>query len=165
MIRYAIPEDAKSISDIRINGWKSAYRGIVEDEYLNNMDYENGYNRFYERLSNKKDNERIVVYEDENKNILGFAVFVNLSDPEYDCELQGLYIEPNNKGKGIGSQLMNYVISYFKNNNKKTMIVYCLKENHDSRKFYEKHNGILCGEEDKEIGGNILRVVGYKYNL
>jgi len=160
-----MPEDAKSISDIRINGWKSAYRGIMKDEYLNNIDYEVGRNRFYERLSNINYNEKIIVYEDENKTILGFAVFINLLDQKYDCELQGLYIEPNNKGKGIGSQLMNYVINYFKNNNKKSMIIYCLKENYASRKFYEKHNGILSEEEDKEIGGNIHRVVGYKYNL
>jgi len=167
MIREAGPEDARSISEIRINGWKSAYQGIVDDEYFKNISYEEEYDKFYKRLSKKdKDsNENIIVYADENNNILGFSIFLNLLDNKYDCELQAIYVEPSNKGKGIGTAMLNYVQQYFKERGKKNMILFCLKENKASRIFYEKRHGILCEECDKKIAGMNLRVVGYKFEL
>lgn len=167
MIREAKPEDARTISEIRINGWKSAYSGIVDNEYLNNIDYEEEYKKFYKRLSKKDKNfkQNIIVYENENKEVLGFSVFGPSSDIKYDCELQAIYVEPNNKGKGIGTEMFNYIIRYFKENGKKNMILFCLKENINSRRFYEKKSGILCEECDKEIGGLVLKMVGYKFQL
>ncbi len=37
-IRNVKEEDIEHIVDIKIDGWKTAYKGIINDEYLNNMD-------------------------------------------------------------------------------------------------------------------------------
>ena len=36
-IRKAVPEDANDYAACVISCWQSAYRGIVPDDYLNNM--------------------------------------------------------------------------------------------------------------------------------
>lgn len=40
IIRNATIDDIEKIADIKIEGWQTAYRGIVEDNYLDNMDRE-----------------------------------------------------------------------------------------------------------------------------
>ena len=45
------------------------------------------------------------------------------------------------------------------------MILWCLKENYNSRKFYEKMGGNLYGENEIEKGGKKYKEVGYRYDL
>lgn len=45
MIRKAEIEDVRAILEIKINGWKTAYKGIVDDEFLNNMNCEEDYEK------------------------------------------------------------------------------------------------------------------------
>ncbi len=49
IIRNIEEKDIPSIVDIQIEGWKSAYKGIVDDEYLNSMNRE-------ERIERRKKN-------------------------------------------------------------------------------------------------------------
>lgn len=37
IIRNIKDEDIPSVVDIQINGWKMAYKGIIDDKYLNSM--------------------------------------------------------------------------------------------------------------------------------
>lgn len=38
IIRNATIEDVERIADIKIEGWQTAYRGIIDDDFLDNMD-------------------------------------------------------------------------------------------------------------------------------
>lgn len=171
MIRNANENDARAISQIRIDGWKSAYRGIISDEYLDSIDYEKDYQRVYDRILGKdKDyNPNTIVFVDDITNeVLGFSSFgeINtLSDNMYDCELYAIYVKPENKGQGIGKQMLEYINDYFKSIGKKNMILFCLKDNLLSRKFYLKNNGIEVEEIEKEIGNQKLKQIGYKFKL
>ena len=69
------------------------------------------------------------------------------------------------KRQGIGKALFNYVIQEQKKNNNKNMILWCLKGNYNSRKFYEKMGGNLYGENEIEKGGKKYKEVGYRYDL
>ena len=40
IIRNVKFEDLKSVADIATRGWQTAYRGIVDDDYLNNLSIE-----------------------------------------------------------------------------------------------------------------------------
>ena len=82
-----------------------------------------------------------------------------------DCELCAIYVKPDLKRQGIGKALFNYVIQEQKKNNNRNMILWCLKENYNSRKFYEKMGGILYGENEIEKGGKKYKEVGYRYDL
>ena len=41
-VRRATPEDARAISEVQIAGWRHAYRGIVPDAMLDELDVEAG---------------------------------------------------------------------------------------------------------------------------
>ena len=165
LIRNVKKEDLWSVSTIVVEGWKSAYRGIIDDEFLDSLKVEDNYNR---RLKDYQENGFIVA-ELDNK-VVGFCRYTtnNLFSQDVkdiDCELCAIYVKPDRKRQGIGKALFSYVIQEQKKNNNKNMILWCLKENYNSRKFYEKMGGKLCGESSCVKGGKEYKEVGYRYDL
>ena len=57
IIRNVKKEDLWSVSSIVVEGWKSAYRGIIDDEFLDSLKVEDNYNR---RLKDYQENGFIV---------------------------------------------------------------------------------------------------------
>ena len=165
IIRNVEKEDLWAVSSIVVNGWKSAYRGIIDDSFLDSLKIEDNYNR---RLKDYKENGFIVAEIDNE--VVGFCRYTtsNLFSKklqDIDCELCAIYVRPDSKRQGIGSALFKYVIQEQKNNNNQNMILWCLKENYNSRKFYEKMGGTLFGENEIEKGEKKYKEVGYKYDL
>lgn len=165
IIRNVKKEDLWSVSSIVVEGWKSAYRGIIDDEFLDSLKVEDNYNK---RLKDYQENGFIVAEIDNE--VVGFCRYTinNLFSQDVkdiDCELCAIYVKPDLKRQGIGKALFNYVIQEQKKNNNKNMILWCLKENYNSRKFYEKMGGNLYGENEIEKGGKKYKEVGYRYDL
>ena len=165
IIRNVKKEDLWSVSSIVVEGWKSAYRGIIDDEFLDSLKVEDNYNK---RLKDYQENGFIVAEIDNE--VVGFCRYTinNLFSQDVkdiDCELCAIYVKPDMKRQGIGSALFQYVIQEQKKNENQKMILWCLKENYNSRKFYEKMGGILFSENEIEKGGKKYKEVGYKYNL
>lgn len=162
-IRKAKLNDIESIAIIKVMGWQSAYRGIVDDEYLNSMSI----SEQIEILKKTYSLENIFVAEKDNE-ILGFCRFCIFDNPVnscIDCEIREIYVMPNRKRIGIGSKLFNYTLNYFKHIGKKKLLLGCFKENYEARKFYEKMGGIVKGEEDIEVYGKKYPLIVYIYDL
>lgn len=84
---------------------------------------------------------------------------------EIDCEIVALYVKPNFKYKGIGTKMFEFVINEFKSKNRTKMIIWCLKDNEPSKKFYTKMGGIIAKEKAVKIGEKEYLEVGFKYNI
>ncbi len=165
IIRNIEEKDIPSIVDIQIEGWRSAYKGIVDDEYLNSMNREE---RIERRKKNYKENSIIVA--ELNHEVVGFCWYAanNKFSPnmhDIDCEITALYVKPDLKYNGIGTKLFKYVIDEFKNKNKTKMIIWCLKDNEPSKKFYTKMGGKIVKEKIMEIGDKNYLEVGFEYNI
>ena len=164
IIRNIKFDDIPNVVDIQINGWLSAYRGIIDDNYLDSMDR----NKKIEKMENNYQEGYFIVAE-LNKEIVGFTRYYddNRYSPDYsvDCELMALYVKPELKYQGIGTKMFNYVVNDFKRMNKKRMIIWCLKDNYPSRKFYEKLGGTLIGEKDFIKENKRYPEVGFLYEL
>ena len=83
-----------------------------------------------------------------------------------DSEIVAIYVDCDNLGNGIGKKMMEYVMKELKNKGKRKMILWCLEENENARKFYEKMGGKLVNDEKYfEIEGQKYKEVGYIYNI
>ncbi len=165
IIRNIEEKDIPQVVDIQIDGWQTAYREIIDDEYLDSM------NRESKIEKRKKDymNNGFIVAEYEN-NIVGFCRYVDSNEfssdiDNIDCEMLALYVKPDLKRNGIGKKLFEYVINEFKKENKRNMILWCLKENESSKKFYEKMGGKIIKERFIKIGDKEYSEVGFLYDL
>ena len=151
-IRKAMYEDIPSIVDIKINGWKSAYKGIIDDEFLNSMKRDTHIKRMQDNY--KKTN--IVVAEANNK-VVGFCRYLDNNSfseniENADCEIIALYVSPELKRQGIETKMFNYVKQELKAKNKKNMVIWCVKENENSKKFYKKMGGTIIKEKQATFG-------------
>jgi len=148
-IRYAVPDDAKRIVEINIEGWQTAYRGIFPDEFLDSLDIDVENTKL---MISKYPNENFV-FEDEYQNILGFCFFGELRwiekfGEQCDCELYAIYVISSSRGRGIGKALLEATLAEFKSRNKKGMLVNVLEGNALSVNFYKNLGGIEIGKKD-----------------
>ena len=119
-IRRMTIEDAEAVTDILMNAWKTAYRGIVSDEYLDNMNKETLTER---RRQQHKD--YIVAVADGR--IVGYCWYMNNNSytqdvPEVDSEVVALYVDPASKRHGLGRMLLSHAMDDLRNQGKKKII-------------------------------------------
>lgn len=165
IVRKIKEEDIPSVVDIQMNGWKTAYRGIIDDNYLDMMNKD----EIMERRKRSYRQNCFIVAE-LNKEVVGFCWYADNNrftpnEIDIDCELIALYVRPDLKYKGIGTKLFHFVIHEFKNINKTNMVVWCLKNNEPSKMFYTKMGGKIVKEKIVEIGGKNYSEVGFLYNI
>ncbi len=115
-----------------------------------------------------KDNGFIVA--ELNNEVVGFCNYIDTNKftqgiSDIDCELLALYVKPDLKYNGIGTKLFQFVINEFKSKNKTKMILWCLKDNEPSKKFYTKMGGKILKERTIEIGEKNYCEVGFIYNI
>lgn len=165
IIRNIEEKDIPSVVDIQISGWQIAYKGIIDDSTLSSM------NRDEKIEKEKKDyKENGFIVAELNNEIVGFCRYIDSNKftqdiSNIDCELLALYVKPSLKYKGIGTKLFQYVTEEFKSRNKTKMILWCLKDNEPSKKFYTKMGGKIIGERSFEIEGKNYYEVGFIYNI
>jgi len=162
-IRNIRREDIPDIVDIKINGWRKAYKGLISDDILNSLNEE----QIIKKLE-KNYTESGFIVAILNETIAGFCNYIDSNKytqdmADIDCEILALYVKPELKYNGIGTKLFNYVLNVFKEKNKSKMLLWCLKENEPSKKFYEKMGGkILTTREFKIENENYIKEVDYE---
>ena len=139
-IRKMERKDCVEVAHVITIAWNETYRGIVSDEFLDNMylDEEeranNSYNRFNAQVNHQ------FVLEVDNK-IVGYMNVGMTDDNEYDkCgEIHAIYIINGYKGYGYGRKMIEAGISELKSMNCDKMLIGCLVGN-PTNDFY-KHIG------------------------
>lgn len=161
MIRYYEEKDIEQVAKIITDDWKIAYRGIIDDEYLDSLNYKDR----EERIRSKYQKQKSIVYVEEGV-VKGYSRFgINRDEEKNLGELYALYIKPDERGKGIGGKLLKETGRILKKRGYKEMILWCLEENKNGRSFYEKMGGKLYNKRNIEIGNKEYGEVCYKYNL
>lgn len=162
IIRPAETCDIKSIAEIKVSGWQSAYRGIVDDEYLDAMFVQDQINA----VSSYPLSSFFVIEND--LEILGFCrtAAYNFPNSEMtDYELREIYVRPDLKRHGIGSRMFRYILDELQSRGCKKMHLGVFEQNYAARQFYEKMGGRLESEGIMSLFGKEYPTVFYKFNL
>jgi len=158
-IREASLDDAPSIAKVTVDTWKSAYRGIIDGNYLDHLsceEREKGWRQF------PFHNSFIYVAEDDTHNIIGFAAAgpERTSSPVYEGELYAIYVCPSYQNSGIGSLLFHSVINKFKESGVNSILLWVLSDS-PYRKFYERHGGLPQESKLLEMEGLTYEITAY----
>ncbi|WP_010099459.1 GNAT family N-acetyltransferase [Ornithinibacillus scapharcae] len=157
-VRKASVADARGIAKVQIDSWRTTYRNIVSDEYLNNMNDDDREKRWQTIIPQ----ENVYVVENENGQIVGFSgggIERTGNYPEYKGELYAIYLLESYQRKGLGRKLVEPVVEMLKEKGIYSMTVMVLADN-PSRYFYEALGAKQIGIEKIEIGGeNLLELV------
>ncbi len=163
IIRLNRYEDQEQMARIKVDGWKNAYDRIIAANYLNSLNYEKQAERYKASFYEYRELVFVAVRGDE---VLGYSCFnPNPNVDSFDSELVSLYIKPNEIGKGIGTELFIATRKQMINLGKKNMIVWCLSNNENAVKFYEKMGGKIVKTKDAKIGDRTYKEYGFYFQL
>ena len=107
IIRTAEKEDVWQIAEILVEDWQTAYRGIMDDDFLDSLSVDQRYEIEVKRY------EKYVVAAEGNE-VLGYAWLEPTEDEPADCEVIALYVRYSKRNKGTGKLLMRYAFNYFR---------------------------------------------------
>ncbi|MDO5155394.1 MAG: GNAT family N-acetyltransferase [Eubacteriales bacterium] len=118
----------------------------------------------------KKENREIDRYQkyivaECDGQVVGCEWLEDINDENADCEVIALYVRCKSRGNGIGKALLQHAMEQFKNNGKNSMIIWCLKDNIEARKFYEKMGGKELAFGTHRWGEKDYDMIAYRYVL
>ena len=150
-------DDLRQVSRIYAQSWKSAYRGIVPQDYLDALPED----RWVKPLSRDVD----CLWLAFNGTLpVGAATFGPARDKAMAGwgELVSIYLLPEYQGKGIGTALFQKAVHSLQNCGYTNLYLWVLEENHNARRFYEKMGWKPNGDRlSTLIGGKELTEIRY----
>lgn len=152
-IRPATFDDAANIVAVQIKGWKQAYKGIIEQSYLDTICPEK---RLEGRIHySQKETFWGFVAEYEGK-IIGMCDAGRSRHPQFGKgEVFAMYVDQDHQRKGVGRLLWKTAAQKLQDENLVPYIVIALEQNITARNFYEKLGGRICGNIKTEIDGKL----------
>jgi len=160
-IRKGNIDDIKAISKIYIDTWKTTYNGLVPENFLNELSYEEAENKWIHFFSDQLHQSFIYVAINDFEKIIGFAAAQNISDQEFQGELYALYLLPQAQGLGAGRSLISAIAEHFMEEGIFSMMVWVMKNNNSGRGFYKRLGGKYYTYRESEFGGFLVEDEAY----
>ncbi|MFJ8099634.1 GNAT family N-acetyltransferase [Lysinibacillus sp. NPDC096212] len=162
-IRKANIKDAQGIGKVHVDSWRTTYKGILPDDFLNNLSYEQRTELWKRNISDATN--YVLVAENEQGEIIGFATggTRKTNSVPNATDLTSIYLLEEYQGMGIGKQLLKEVFAYFKQKGYEKVFVEVLAEN-KTRDFYEYYGAQYVNNVEIKIGGKIVEELIYVWN-
>lgn len=163
-IRKAESKDAPALGRIQVMSWRSAFRNIASDAYLDNMVNEEHQAEDWKEIL--ADAEQVIFVAEKENQLVGYAWAHKEDNQEipWDAELISMHILPEYKRQGLGRRLFAATAKQLKQKDCKSICLWVLEDNSPSRRFYEALGGQLSGRHQIELGDKHLTEVAYGWN-
>lgn len=157
--------DAVVLSKIHQKSWKSAYRGLVPDVYLNELRSDYWTRPFELWLSKGLMSAGMLFVDGEVKGCVVYGASRSESRSTFG-EIVSLYMLPGECGKGYGGELLKYAMEELLKENYDGIYVSVFSGNLKARRFYQRNGFKNSGECDiVNIGGSLLKVKIYEISF
>lgn len=159
IIRLACIDDVPSIARVTVDTWRTAYQGLLDQEYLDNLSYEKretGWRSF------PFDTAFVYVAENEEQEIMAFAAAgpERTDNPVYRGELYAIYVSSGFQGQGIGDALFQAVKQRLRDSGIDSLMLWVLSDN-PYRRFYDRHGGMVLESQPLEMDGLTCQITAY----
>lgn len=150
-------DDIDEISRIYALSWKTAYRGLIPDDYLDTISETR-----WSPLLRRESNRLLLALEDGRP--IGASTYSEARDDKMKGwgEIISLYLLPSHYRRGIGSKLFSKVVETLKDEGYDNSYLWVLEGNRAACAFYEK-NGFICNGDINadNIGGKAVNELRY----
>lgn len=167
-IRRALADDALGVATVHVRSWQGAYRGLLPDMYLDQLDVEARRAAWAVTIA-AADWPRTgtLVATEANGNVVGFANVGSARDDDLDPsvvgELAAIYLLPQIWGSGVGRRLMVAAVNVLRDAGFAAAILWVLDGNDRAQRFYEIGGWQLDGAtKDIVIAETPLAEVRYR---
>ncbi|WP_077097268.1 GNAT family N-acetyltransferase [Mycobacterium terramassiliense] len=137
-LRTAVPADAYEVARVQVRSWRSAYRGLIAQEFLDGLEPEFFASRYtFGRVGLRLPSTVIAV---DGAAILGLATTGLCRDD--DCpnfgELMAIYVDPAHVHRGVGRSLLAAARERLRRLGVAGALLWVLDGNAPARRFYER---------------------------
>jgi GNAT superfamily N-acetyltransferase len=138
-IRRGNETDLTAISHVLVDSWRTTFRGLVSDRFLDNMSYAQQRDRHLRYMLNQMVSYSVAECG-QTGAVIGFVSGGPIRDREfpYASELYAIYIRQEFQGCGIGRRLFCALVDQLFRSGLTSMMVWALGPNHS---FYERMGG------------------------
>ena len=163
-IRLATAGDAPAIAEVRVNAWRTTYRGMIPDTYLDAMKVEDSA-ALWDKVLTAAPNTTSTFVAEIDGRVVAFASGMRKPEAKlgFDSELSGIYVVREAQGAGIGRRLFAAVAAAQRSHGATGMIVWVIAGNKIARAFYENLGGELILEQPFNWDGMDLVEAGYGF--
>jgi GNAT superfamily N-acetyltransferase len=165
-LREARAGDEPAVADIHVRAWQEAYRGLIPDEFLDELDPDDRVAAYaFEADGVDAPTTLVAVQEGEDcgEVILGFATFCRSRDvdtPDHG-EVAALYVDPDRYEGGVGRMLMREARRRLWEEGFSDALLWVLDGNDRAARFYEREgwapDGATRVEEPYGVVSNVSR--------
>ena len=161
-IRPASIHDARAVTEVHVESYKSAYRGIFPEAHLNGVSVEQREPIWRDLLAANEPSAITMVGCDAAGRVVGFASGGEERTGQLGCdgELYAIYLLQEAQRKGLGALLVRQFAQELVTRGFGSMAVWVLALNPASI-FYERLGGKVIGEQQIERGGQTFIEVAY----
>lgn len=138
-VRLATVEDAEQIAAVHVQSWQGAYRGLLPEDFLDNLSLERRITQWQNILSDPAN--VVPVYEDDGQ-VVGFVLYGRTRDEDLDQdktgEIYAIYLLPDRWGQGFGAALMQEGLARLQERGYQSVSLWVLVGNERAVRFYEQ---------------------------
>jgi GNAT superfamily N-acetyltransferase len=141
-IRRALADDALGVATVHVRSWQAAYRGLLPDIYLDQLDVDARRAAWAGTIA-QADWARTgtLVATEANGHVVGFAHVGPARDDDLDPlvvgEVAAIYVLPQVWGSGVGRRLMLAAVNVLRDAGFGAAILWVLDGNDRAQRFYE----------------------------
>lgn len=161
-LRDAIDADYVAIARLHAESWRSAYRGILSDEYLDSRAHSDRAALWQSRFSERASKPFFVILAEIGSQLAGFACVFPNEDLVYGAFVDKLHVTPQLTRKGIGRLLLNAVGHRLTADQSHTdeahrdqphagqahgIYLWAMEQNLNARRFYSRVGAVEVGSE------------------
>jgi GNAT superfamily N-acetyltransferase len=164
LIRPAVPADAAKIAEVRVDAWRTTYRGMIPDAYLASMTIEDS-TAHWDKILTAAPNTTNTFVATLDGAVAGFAAGLMLPEPKYglNAELSAVYLVRDAQRTGIGRRLVAAVAAAQQAHGANGLVVWVIAGNKAARAFYENLGAELLVEQPFSWDGMDLVEAGYGF--
>jgi GNAT superfamily N-acetyltransferase len=144
-MRFAIREarlgDAEGIARAHTASWRTSYRGILPEAVLAQIDVDQRA-ASWRRVLTDRSLFALVAYDTTHHDIVGLCdCGPSRSDGRYTGEIYRFYLEHHARRHGLGREMFERVTDWLRAQDRRSLIIWVLDNNHHARRFYEAMGG------------------------
>lgn len=150
LIRKVKLDDYQELGKLHVHSWQAAYKGLLPQELLDNLNIEDRANRW--KVIIERDDSDVLVDIVDNK-MAGFISTAICRDSDVNkdwAEVFSIYYLQEYWGQGRASILLNKALSDLTQSGYSKVSLWVLKGNDRAIEFYQKHEFELDGTEKLE---------------
>lgn len=157
VLRQAIALDAETLAALHSESWRSSYRGILSNEYLDGAIVDERKRYWQKSLETPKPERHFILIAEQADEAVAFVSVYLDEEPAFGALLNNLHVRPHLKGQGLGKMLMVEAAKWTLAQHVSQMYLWVFEANTEARRFYEVLDGKAVEEKLKSVAGNVER--------